>query len=90
DHVEFYKRTRSDKVWVSWNETQGDGKDNEFLWFRECWKCLGSRLGLATEADARKHILTNARDYNNKKAKVDAFNTLSTHPNGCRKLSSLC
>ena len=74
DHTENYKRMRSEKVWLSWNETMNDGKEDEFLWERECWKCLGQRLGLATEAEARKHILTNARDYTKKKAKVDAFN----------------
>ena len=75
DHVENYKRMRSEKFWLSWNETMNDGKEDEFLWERECWKCLGQRLGLATEAEARKHILTNARDYTKKKANVDAFNT---------------
>ena len=75
DYVESYKRMRSEKVWLSYSDCLYDKKEDEFLWLRECWKCLGQRIGLATEAESRKYILTHSRDYTQKKAKVDAFNT---------------
>jgi hypothetical protein len=75
DHIENYKRMRSEKFWLSYNETMNDGQDDKFLWVRECWECVGKRLGIATEAESRKYIITNSRDYTSKKAKIDAFNT---------------
>ena len=75
---EFWKLFEQKKVWVDFEEIQGQGKD-KFANCRTCWRCVMARENLETEADARAWILTHKPDYERRRKDHENFESAKKH-----------
>ena len=59
----------SKKIWIEIQEMR-EGPEEKYTWNHMCYKCVGKREGIATDAEAKAFIVEDSPGFQSKKASL--------------------